>query len=103
MYAGPDDTIAHAELGFGGSVVIVATAKGDNLGLKTARELGAVTQAIYMYVPDIDGHYARARVAGAEIAYELRATDYGAREYAVRDLEGYLWSFGTYLPGAPAE
>jgi uncharacterized glyoxalase superfamily protein PhnB len=103
VYAGPDDTIVHAELGFGGSVVMVATAKDDNLGLKTSRELGAVTQGIYMYVPDIDAHYARARGAGAEIVYELRDTDYGSREYAARDLEGHLWSFGTYLPGAPAE
>jgi uncharacterized glyoxalase superfamily protein PhnB len=102
VHAGPDDTIAHAELGFGGSVVMVATAKDDHLGLKTSRELGAVTQGIYMYVPDIDAHYARARAAGAEIVYALRDTDYGSREYAARDLEGNLWSFGTYLPGAPA-
>ena len=29
---------------------------------------------------------------------ELQDTDYGFREYSVRDLEGYLWSFGTYNP-----
>ena len=25
--------------------------------------------------------------------------DYGSREYSARDLEGNLWSFGTYDPG----
>ncbi len=55
-----------------------------------------------MYVQDIDAHYARACVAGAEIVYPLRQTDYGSREYAARDLEGNLWSFGTYQPGAAA-
>jgi uncharacterized glyoxalase superfamily protein PhnB len=102
VYPGPENTIAHAELGFGGSVLMLGSAKEDGLGLKTSRELGAVTQGIYMYVPDIDAHYARAKAAGAEIVYELRDTDYGSREYAARDLEGNLWSFGTYLPGTPA-
>jgi hypothetical protein len=26
--------------------------------------------------------------------------DYGSREYGARDLEGNLWSFGTYDPYA---
>jgi uncharacterized glyoxalase superfamily protein PhnB len=29
---------------------------------------------------------------------ELHDTDYGSREYMVRDPEGNLWSFGTYRP-----
>ena len=101
VYAGPDNTIVHAELGFGGSVLMLGSAKDDGLGLKTSHELGGVTQGIYMYVPDIDAHYARATAAGAEVVYELRETDYGSREYGARDLEGNLWSFGTYLPGTP--
>jgi uncharacterized glyoxalase superfamily protein PhnB len=32
---------------------------------------------------------------------DLRDTDYGSREYSVRDPEGHLWSFGTYNPGKP--
>jgi uncharacterized glyoxalase superfamily protein PhnB len=102
VYPNPDKTIAHAELGFGASVVMLGSAKDDALGLKTARQLGAVTQGIYMYVPDVDAHYARAKAAGAEIVYEPRDTDYGSREYGARDLEGNLWSFGTYLPGKPS-
>ena len=99
VYAGPDNTIAHAELGARGSVLMVGSVRSDNLGLKTARELGGVTQGIYMYVADVDAHYARARAAGAEIVYAPRETDYGSREYGARDLEGNLWSFGTYVPG----
>ena len=102
VYPGPGDTIAHAELGFGGSVLMLGSAKDDNFGLKPARELGGANQGIYMVVPDIEAHYSRAREAGAEMVYELRSTEYGSREYAARDLEGNLWSFGTYKPGAPA-
>ena len=101
VYPGPDGTIAHAELGRGGSVVMLGSAKEDNLGLKAPRELGGATQGIYVYVLDIDEHYARAKAAGAEIIYELRTTEYGSREYGARDPEGHLWSFGTYLPAAP--
>ena len=36
----------------------------------------------------------------AEIVRELADTDYGSREYAARDLEGNVWSFGTYRPVA---
>ena len=36
--------------------------------------------------------------AGAEIVMDLHDTDYGSREYMVRDPEGNLWSFGTYRP-----
>ena len=47
----------------------------------------------------MDAHYQRAKAAGAEIVRELQDTSYGSREYAVRDPEGFLWSFGTYRPG----
>ena len=42
---------------------------------------------------------ARARAAGARIVREPADTDYGSRDYAARDPEGNLWSFGTYRPG----
>jgi uncharacterized glyoxalase superfamily protein PhnB len=29
---------------------------------------------------------------------ELHNTDYGSRDFACRDPEGNLWSFGTYWP-----
>ena len=30
----------------------------------------------------------------------LHDTDYGSRDFACRDPEGNLWSFGTYRPKA---
>jgi uncharacterized glyoxalase superfamily protein PhnB len=93
-----DGTIAHAELAYGPSVFMLDSAADTGLGLKTARELGAVTGGVYVHVDDIDAHYQRAREAGAEIVRELTDTHYGSREYLARDPEGNLWSFGTYLP-----
>jgi uncharacterized glyoxalase superfamily protein PhnB len=53
---------------------------------------------IYVYVEDVEAHHDRAKAAGADIVRPLQVTEYGSWEYSVRDLEGHLWSFGTYLP-----
>jgi uncharacterized glyoxalase superfamily protein PhnB len=92
---GPDGTIAHAQLKLGPGVIMLGSAREDSLGMKSPRELGGVNQSIYIYLPEVDAHYQRARDAGAEIVMELEDTDYGSRDYTARDLEGNLWHFGT--------
>jgi uncharacterized glyoxalase superfamily protein PhnB len=52
----------------------------------------------YVVVDDPDGLFERASAAGAEIVQKLIDTDYGSRDFSVRDPEGNLWSFGTYHP-----
>jgi len=42
----------------------------------------------------------RAKAAGAVMVLDLRDADYGSRGDMEKDLEGHLWIFGTYLPGA---
>lgn len=98
VYPGPDGTVSHAEMSLGRGMIMLSSAKDDALGMKTPRGLGAVTQGIYVYVEDVDAHHERAKAAGAEIVIELQDTHYGSREYAARDPEGNLWSFGTYAP-----
>jgi uncharacterized glyoxalase superfamily protein PhnB len=97
----PDGTIAHAQLKMGADFIMLGSSREDLLRMKSPRELGGVTQSIYIYVPDVDAHYQRARAAGAEIVIELKDMDYGSREYSARDPEGHLWHFGTYLPERP--
>ena len=36
--------------------------------------------------------------AGAEIAVSLREEDHGGKSFSCRDLEGHLWTFGSYNP-----
>lgn len=98
VHEGEDGTIVHAELAYGPGVFMLDSSPDAGLGLKNARELGAVSGGVYVLVEDVDGHYQRARTAGAEIVRELADTGYGSREYLARDLEGNLWSFGTYRP-----
>jgi len=90
---GPDDTVAHAQLILGSGMIMMGSGRHD-----PPNPWDAVSQGIYVHVPDIEAHYARAKTAGAEIVMELHETDYGSREYSARDPEGHLWAFGTYDP-----
>lgn len=47
---------------------------------------------------DADHIYARAKAAGAQIMVEIKDEDYGGRGFTCCDLEGHLWSVGTYDP-----
>ena len=98
-----DGTIAHAQLSFGngmimlGSVLKVETQFGHLI--KQPDEIGGVeTQSAYVVVFDADAVHARAKGSGAEIVIEIKDEDYGGRGFSCRDLEGHLWSFGTYDP-----
>ena len=98
VHEGTNGKLAHAELRFDGGMVMLGPAGKNDFGLKTPRELGAVSQGVYIIVDDIAGHYDRARASGSEILRELADTDYSSREYMARDPEGNIWSFGTYRP-----
>lgn len=72
-------------------------------GMKSPRQLEGINQCLYVTVEDTDAHCERARAAGAEILMEPREMEYGPRNYVARDVEGHLWSFGTYRPTPGAE
>jgi uncharacterized glyoxalase superfamily protein PhnB len=98
---GEDGTIAHAQLTLGTGMIMLGSARDDDWGrLVKPASAGAVSQSIYVVVEDADAHHERAMAAGAEVVRGPEDTDYGSREYAARDLEGNVWSFGTYDPWA---
>jgi uncharacterized glyoxalase superfamily protein PhnB len=105
VYPGPDNTIGHAELTLGGGMIMLGSQKEDEYGkgFKTPEELGAETRSAYIVVADADAAYARAQEAGAVIVRPLQNTDYGSREFGVKDPEGHSWSVGTYDPWAAHE
>jgi uncharacterized glyoxalase superfamily protein PhnB len=88
--------VNHAELRRGEAMLgVSSTGQGD------ARfDQCAGKTALYLAVDDPDARYQQATAAGATVERELEETEYGSREFTVRDPEGNLWSFGTYRPGA---
>ena len=89
----------HAQLKLGSNIIMLGSVRADD-GMASPQTLGASTQALCVYVVDLDAHFERARAAGAKIMSPPKATDFGSRGYSVLDLEGHLWTFGTYLPNA---
>jgi uncharacterized glyoxalase superfamily protein PhnB len=100
VHRGDDGTIRHAELRLGAGVVMFGQYSEDGfLGGGKPNPLSS-TVSLYVVVADPDKHCATATAAGAQVVRPLEDTDYGSREYSVRDPEGNLWSFGTYDPYA---
>lgn len=98
---GDGDKVAHAELTIGNGMIMLGDDKSEYGRLVAAPEKGGkATQGIYVVIGDVDAHYARAKKAGAEIVIDIKTQDYGGRDYTVRDLEGHVWTFGTYDPWA---
>lgn len=85
------DKVHHAELAWppGGGIMLGSAGDGD-----WSRPPGSA--GCYVVTDEPDALFARATGAGAAVVRELNDTDYGSREFSVRDPEGNLWSFGTY-------
>jgi uncharacterized glyoxalase superfamily protein PhnB len=92
--------VAHAELAFGSSMIMLGTARDDDYG-KTVGGPGATGgKSLYIAVDDADALFERVKASGVVIEQGLTDRDYGSREFICRDLEGNLWCFGTYWPKA---
>lgn len=103
VYPNDDGTTAHAQLTFGNGMIMLGSVLQEETEwgslIKQPDEIGgAETQSAYVIVADADTVYARAKAAGAKIAVEIKDEDYGGRGFGCYDLEGHLWTFGTYDP-----
>lgn len=87
-----DGGVAHSQLTFGDSVVMVGTEWTEDH--KSPKSIGGKnTQTVSIQIDDdIDAHCARARAAGAVIHAEPETQFYGDRTYRCRDPEGHIWN-----------
>ena len=98
LVVGDGDRVEHAELSWppGGGVMLgsVRDTPDDTWALRPG------SFGCYVVIDDIDALYERVRAAGAEVTGAPADTDYGSRDFGLRDPEGNRWQFGTYR-GAP--
>jgi uncharacterized glyoxalase superfamily protein PhnB len=92
-----DGAVAHSELVIGDGVIMVAQT-GSRPHYRSPRAAGGCTQALAVFVDDVDAHYQKARGAGAVISVEPMVSDYGEdywsdRSYEVVDCGGHHWWF----------
>lgn len=92
-----DGNLAHSEMSYGNSVVMVGSEWSDEL--RSPRSMGGKnTQCVHVQLAqgeDIDAHCAHARAAGAVILMEPTTQFYGDRAYRAKDPEGHIWSFSV--------
>ncbi|MFD5628026.1 MULTISPECIES: VOC family protein [unclassified Streptomyces] len=96
VYEGEDGAVMHAELTQGNGAVMLGS-KGRGGVFDNAMK-GAGPVGVYVVVDDVDTHHQQAVDHGAEILMPPTDQDYGSRDYMARDIEGNVWSFGTYAP-----
>jgi uncharacterized glyoxalase superfamily protein PhnB len=94
---GEKGTIEHSELTYGEGLLMVSQA-GKRPNYRSPGQAGGNTQAMMVYVDDVEAHCARARAAGAKIVEEPTVHDYGDeywsdRGYECVDPEGHHWWF----------
>jgi len=98
---GEKGTIAHAQLTHGTGMIMLGSHAANEFGrlMKMPNDIGGCeTQSCYIIVSDADAHYRQAKAAGATVVIDIKDEDYGGRGYTCRDVEGHIWSFGTYDP-----
>lgn len=103
---GEGDRIEHAQLLLDQSMIMVGSTDCSEFGrLNTCpRHIeGHVTSSLYVVVSDVTEHCEIAVRRGAEVVIDLKMEDYGGASYTCRDIEGHIWTFGTYDPFASVD
>ncbi len=65
----------------------------DAFGTRGTPDPDFVSVMTYVYVEDVDAHYARAKAAGAQIRAEPHEHFGGHRQYTASDPGGHRWTF----------
>lgn len=87
------DPPAGGQIRAGKAAIQVRQARGAE---RVPAQVGCGTQSLTIFVDDVDGHYARAKAAGAKILEEPHETVYGEYQYAAEDLDGHHWLFSRH-------
>jgi PhnB protein len=99
---GPNDTIGHAELQLGDSLIMLADEAPD-IGFRSPKALGGSPVTISVYVDDVDAVFERAVAAGATPLRPVETQFYGDRSGQFEDPFGHRWSVATHVEDVSPE
>jgi PhnB protein len=100
--AGPNDTIAHAELQIGDSILMLSDPFPQS-SVKPPKELGGTTVNLFIYVDDVDAVVKQATDAGATVSMEVDDMFWGDRFGTVTDPFGHSWGIATHVEDVSPE
>jgi PhnB protein len=99
----PSGRIGHAELAFGGAILMVAD-EFPEMGFLAPAPDSPRTFVIHLHVDDADAMIAQSVKAGAQLKRPAQDQFYGERSGTVRDPFGYDWMLGHSIEKVePAE
>jgi PhnB protein len=99
---GPGDSIGHAELSLGDSVIMLADESPD-MGALGPKTVGGTPVMIHVYVEDVDDVFAKAIAAGAKELQALEDKFYGDRSGSFEDPFGHHWSVASHVEDVPPD
>ena len=88
---GPNNTIMHAEIKIGNSIVMISDAMRQP----------ATRSSCHLYVEDVDAWWKRATAAGAQVAMPLQDQFWGDRYGMLTDKWGNRWAIATHKEDVP--
>lgn len=98
--AEPGGRIGHAELRFGGGMLMLAD-EHPEVGALSPESVGGSPLLLVVYVEDVDATVKRALEAGARLARPVEDQFYGDRAGSVTDPFGHVWWIATNREDVP--
>jgi uncharacterized glyoxalase superfamily protein PhnB len=87
-----DDKVLTAKVRTGSGVILVGPGM-EAFGTRAVPDPELVSAMIYVYVENLDEHYANAKAAGARIWEEPHSHFGNNRQYTASDPGGHRWTF----------
>ncbi|HXN49623.1 MAG TPA: VOC family protein [Bryobacteraceae bacterium] len=94
-FSSPDGKVAHAELKFGDSKLMLS----DEFSFGPTRSpatLGGTTTTFYIYTEDVDSLFDQAVKAGATVKFPLKDQFWGDRTGHLTDPFGHVWALAMH-------
>jgi len=98
----PDGRIAHAEMGIGDCVIMLAD-EFPEMGAKGPQTIGGTPVGICLYVANVDAQFKQAIAAGGKEERPLQDQFYGDRSGTLIDPFGHKWTLATHIEDVTPE
>lgn len=98
-FPGPNNTIMHAEIKIGDSVIMLAdepTTPGRE-EYRSPQSIGGSPVSLMLYVPEVDKTFKQAISLGAQSKHDVTNQFYGDRSGNLVDPFGHNWTISTHV------
>src|SRR5438270_6599103 len=99
---GPNNTVMHAELRIGDSVIMLAD-EMQNAPYRSPEAFGGSPVSLMIYIENVDNVFARALSLGSRQIREVQDQFYGDRSGNLIDPFGHVWTVSTHVEDVSPE